>query len=37
MISHKLVTEFGGKFLLNSEVGKGSTIAFTIPLQETSS
>ena len=33
MISDKLVTEFGGKFDLNSEEGVGSTFSFTIKLE----
>jgi hypothetical protein len=36
MISHKLVTEFGGKLLLNSEVGKGSIFTFSILLKDIS-
>jgi signal transduction histidine kinase len=32
MISHKLVTEFGGKFLVVSEEGKGAEFIFTIKL-----
>lgn len=33
MISDRLVTEFGGKFDLNSEEGEGSTFIFTIKLE----
>jgi hypothetical protein len=33
MISDKLVTEFGGKFDLNSEEGVGSIFSFTIKLE----
>jgi signal transduction histidine kinase len=33
MISDKLVTEFGGKFDLDSEEGVGSTFKFTVKLE----
>jgi signal transduction histidine kinase len=32
MISNKLVSEFGGKFTVNSDIGKGSEFMFTIKL-----
>ena len=34
MISNKLVAEFGGKFTVNSDIGKGSEFTFTIKLEE---
>ena len=32
MISHKLVTEFGGKFTVVSDLGEGAEFIFTIKL-----
>ena len=34
MISNKLVSEFGGKFTVNSDIGQGSEFSFTIKLVE---
>jgi hypothetical protein len=34
MISNKLVAEFGGKFTVNSDIGKGADFTFTIKLEE---
>ena len=34
MISSKLVTEFGGKFTVESDVGEGAEFTFTINLSQ---
>jgi hypothetical protein len=34
MISHKLVTEFGGEFSIDSDIGRGTTFSFTILLKD---
>jgi signal transduction histidine kinase len=34
MISNKLVSEFGGKFWVESDIGKGSNFTFTIKLEQ---
>ena len=34
MISNKLVAEFGGKFSIESDLGKGAEFIFTIKLAE---
>ena len=33
-ISNKLVTEFGGKFMIESDLGEGAEFIFTINLSE---
>jgi signal transduction histidine kinase len=34
MISNKLVNEFGGKFTIDSDIGKGAEFIFTINLSQ---
>ena len=34
VICRELITKIGGKLLVESEVGKGSTFSFTIPIRD---